>query len=309
MGGKIFINYRRGDDPGFAQALLGQLEQTFPREQIFIDIDNIAPGLDFVKVLEEQVALCDVLLVMIGRGWIDATDAAGRRRLLNQDDFVRIEISSAFRQNKRVIPILVNEARMPTADELPEPLEQLARCNAVRLTHERFRADTTGLVKALREAIQHTDALRETADETTERAGEKEETITQEEATQQRAKKQASEQDQLQREGIQQAAAPSAEQIRRAEEHSNWEFIRASESLRELRDHLRRFPAGATGQSLAPCSRISCGRAWSAERTVICCRVFLASSQTVHTLRKLGHGSLHFTPKMRQCRRRNSAGR
>jgi hypothetical protein len=149
MSGKIFINYRRGDEPGFTQALLGRLEQSFPADRLFIDVDNIPPGEDFVHVLESQVAQCDTLLAVIGKGWLVATDELGSRRLDDPNDFVRIEIESALKQGKRVIPVLVNEARMPRRDELPEPLRPLARRNAVRLTHERFRADLQGLVKAL----------------------------------------------------------------------------------------------------------------------------------------------------------------
>jgi hypothetical protein len=62
MTGNIFINYRRGDDPGFTQALYSRLEQAFPPQRLFMDVDNIAPGLDFVQVLNEQVARCDVLI-------------------------------------------------------------------------------------------------------------------------------------------------------------------------------------------------------------------------------------------------------
>lgn len=160
MGGKIFVNYRRGDDPGFVQALFGQLEQNFSRDQLFIDVDHIAPGLDFVAVLDDQVAQCDVMLAMIGRGWLDAKDAAGQRRLDDADDFVRVEIASALRRGKRVIPVLVNEAAMPRATELPEELKPLARCNAVRLTHERFRADTLALIKGLKEALAHAEVAR-----------------------------------------------------------------------------------------------------------------------------------------------------
>jgi hypothetical protein len=58
MSGKIFINYRHGDEPGFTQALLGRLEQAFPAERLFIDVDNIPPGEDFVRMLESQVAQC-----------------------------------------------------------------------------------------------------------------------------------------------------------------------------------------------------------------------------------------------------------
>lgn len=153
MTGKIFINYRRGDEPGFTHALLGRLEQAFPAERLFIDVDNIPPGEDFVRALESQVAQCDALLAVIGNGWLDATDERGSRRLDDPNDFVRIEIESALKQGKRVIPVLVHEARMPRPDELPEAIRPLATRNAVRLTHERFRADVQGLIKALQGAL------------------------------------------------------------------------------------------------------------------------------------------------------------
>jgi hypothetical protein len=137
MTGKIFINYRRGDEPGFTQALFGRLEQAFPSDHLFMDVDNIPPGEDFVHMLDTQVAQCDTLLAVIGKGWLSAVDEDGKRRLDDPNDFVRIEIESALKQGKRVIPILVNDARMPRPDDLPEPLRPLTRRNAVRLTHER----------------------------------------------------------------------------------------------------------------------------------------------------------------------------
>jgi len=149
MSGNIFINYRRGDEPGFVQALLGRLEQAFPADQLFIDVDHIPPGEDFIRVLESQVAECDALLAVIGRGWLDAADESGHRRINDPNDFVRVEIESALKQGKRVIPVLVNDARMPRANELPETLRPLATRNAVRLTHERFRADMQVLISAL----------------------------------------------------------------------------------------------------------------------------------------------------------------
>lgn len=79
MSGNIFINYRRGDEPGFTQALLGRLEQSFPPERHFIDVDNIPPGHDFVQVLDSQVIRCDVLLALIGKVWLDATNEFGFR--------------------------------------------------------------------------------------------------------------------------------------------------------------------------------------------------------------------------------------
>jgi len=152
MTDRIFINYRRGEDSGFAQALFIRLEQAFVQGRLFMDVDSIAPGTDFVRHLEAQVAQCDVLLALIGGSWLEAADGEGRRRLDDADDFVRIEIASALRQDKRVIPVLLHDTKMPTADRLPEELRPLVRRQAVRLTHERFRADAEGLIRALQEA-------------------------------------------------------------------------------------------------------------------------------------------------------------
>ena len=160
MAGKIFINYRRGDDPGHTGRLFDHLQNSFASEQLFLDIDNIPPGLDFVQVINERVAECDILLAVIGKGWIDARDGNGVRRLDHPDDFVRVEIASALSQGKRVIPILVGDATMPSADQLPDPIRPLARRNAVRLTYERFRADTLRLIKALQRGLGEIEAER-----------------------------------------------------------------------------------------------------------------------------------------------------
>src|ERR1700735_5531129 len=106
MAGKIFINYRRGDDPGNTGRLFDRLLGEFEPQQLFLDVDNIAPVLDFVRELNERVAECSILLAIIGKGWIDARDAMGNRRIDNPDDFVRVEIESALSQGKRVIPVL-----------------------------------------------------------------------------------------------------------------------------------------------------------------------------------------------------------
>ena len=135
MAGNIFINYRRGDDPGFTQALFSRLEQAFAPERLFMDVDNIAPGLDFVQVLNDQVARCDVLIAVIGKNWLGAVDESGERRLDNPEDFVRVEIESALAQKKRVIPVLVNDASMPRSRELPEGLKPFGRHRSCRGRH------------------------------------------------------------------------------------------------------------------------------------------------------------------------------
>jgi hypothetical protein len=161
MAGKIFINYRRGDDPGTTGRLFDRLQIAFGPEQLFLDIDSIAPGLDFVRILNERVAESDVVLAVIGKGWIDARDSDGARRLDDPHDFVLIEISSALAQGKRVIPVLVGEAKMPRPNELPEAIRPLVTRNAVRLTYERFNTDTQGLIKALQKALEDIETARD----------------------------------------------------------------------------------------------------------------------------------------------------
>lgn len=146
----IFISYRREDADAWAGRIYERLAQDFQRNHIFMDVDNIAPGLDFVKELDRQVAQCDVLIAIIGKDWTDARSGDGQRRLSDPHDFVRIEIESALARDVRVIPVLVGGAKMPTKDELPSPLRTLTYRNAVELSHARFGSDVQRLVSTLK---------------------------------------------------------------------------------------------------------------------------------------------------------------
>jgi TIR domain-containing protein len=155
MTGVIFINYRRSVDWGFVQALLGRLEQTFSATQLFIDISNIPAGADYMHVLNEEVARCDIFLAVIGKDWSDVRDAKNVRRLEHPQDAVRIEIALALAHDKRIIPVLAGDARMPRSHELPEDLKLLAKRNAVRLTHDHFKDDASRLIGVLRKTLQN----------------------------------------------------------------------------------------------------------------------------------------------------------
>src|SRR5262249_27076475 len=108
----IFISYRREDSAGYARALLTELERAFPK-RVFMDVSAIEPGLDFLEVLEKALRSCKALIVVIGKGWLNATDELGRRRLGNRHDYVRLEVATALKRNIRVIPVLVGDATMP----------------------------------------------------------------------------------------------------------------------------------------------------------------------------------------------------
>jgi hypothetical protein len=149
VAGGIFISYRHDDGPAAAGRLFDKLEVVYPREQLFLDVVDIEPGLDFVEILTERIASCDVLIVIIGRNWLTATDESGKRRIDNSTDFVHLEIKTALERNVRTIPVLIDGATLPKESELPLPLKGLARRQATKLTHERFVVDAEELIKSL----------------------------------------------------------------------------------------------------------------------------------------------------------------
>jgi uncharacterized protein len=156
MAGKIFINYRREDSIGTAGRLHDRLAQTFGRKNLFMDVDHIPAGVDFVNYLNSQVAACDVFLAIIGPNWLDAKDESGRRRFDNPEDFVTIEIAAALNRKIRVIPVLVDGARTPKADNLPASVKPLVRRNAVEMRNTHFGRDAEALVNKVREALKST---------------------------------------------------------------------------------------------------------------------------------------------------------
>jgi hypothetical protein len=91
MGGQIFISYRHDDGAPWARLVQSSLIRHFPQNQIFMDVDNLDPGIDFVEAIEESVGSCDVLIAVIGRRWLTVSDEPGKRRLDNARDFVRLE--------------------------------------------------------------------------------------------------------------------------------------------------------------------------------------------------------------------------
>lgn len=145
---RIFISYRREETAYPAGWLFDRLEARYGQEQIFKDVDSIAPGEDFVERITTAVASCDVLLALIGDEWLTVTDEGGRR-LDNPKDFVRVEIEAALARNVRVVPVLVDGAAMPEAEQLPPSLAPLSRRQALELSPQRFDFDTNRLLDAL----------------------------------------------------------------------------------------------------------------------------------------------------------------
>jgi hypothetical protein len=145
----IFISYRRSDSAGYTGRLMDDLKEQFPTNEVFRDVEAIEAGADFVEAIDKAVGSCSVLLAVIGPRWLSASDAAGRRRIDDKNDFVRLEIATALRRDVRVIPILVEGAQMPAADELPDDIKPFSRRQAHELSDRRWDYDADQLFAAL----------------------------------------------------------------------------------------------------------------------------------------------------------------
>ena len=149
----IFISYRRDDAAGYAGRLYDRLAAHFGAERVFMDVEGIEPGTDFVHAIEQAVASCKVLIVIIGDEWVDATDSSGRRRLEDPHDFIRLETATALQRDIRVVPVLVDQTPMPTVAQLPEDLQPLVRRQAVELNHKQWEATSGELIHTLEKIL------------------------------------------------------------------------------------------------------------------------------------------------------------
>jgi hypothetical protein len=157
---RVFISYRRDESAGYAGRIADSFEGYFGEDKVFRDIDSLEPGLDFSEAIERALESSEVLVAVIGKNWLTATDAAGQRRLENPDDYVRVEIATALKRNIRVIPLLVQGASMPSADEVPEDLAPLTRRNAFEIHDTSWRDDIRRLITAIERVIKGTSAAK-----------------------------------------------------------------------------------------------------------------------------------------------------
>lgn len=156
---RIFINYRRDDNPALVNHIYEKLRESFGTDSIFKDVDNMIPGYDFRQVIRDAVQSVDVMLVMIGSNWLSLRSSKlGKRRIHEPDDFVRMEIELGLQLvHITVIPVLLENTPMPPKHLLPKSIESLSFRHAleVRLPPD-FTRDIERLIRSLQE---HDNAL------------------------------------------------------------------------------------------------------------------------------------------------------
>jgi hypothetical protein len=151
----IFICYRRDDAEGYAGRIYDRLAARFPG-RVFMDVTGINPGADFSRVIQDTVGSCQVLLAIIGKQWLTIADSTSKPRIQRDDDYVRHEIATALYRNIAVIPVLVREAKMPTAQSLPPDLASLSTRNALEVSDDDFEHDALRLISAIEYVLGET---------------------------------------------------------------------------------------------------------------------------------------------------------
>ena len=139
MQARIFVSYRRDDVAGDAGRLTDHLQRRFGKRRVFLDIDSIDPGIDFVQALDASLQTTAAMLVVIGPRWASLRDATGTRRLDAPDDFVVREVEAALRRGIPVVPVLMQDAALPAAADLPASIASLATRQTAVIDHDEFR--------------------------------------------------------------------------------------------------------------------------------------------------------------------------
>lgn len=142
----IFISYRRDDSSATAQLLHDRLAAWFSGDKVFLDVQDIAPGDEWQKLLAARLADYDVVLVVIGPAWYSLLE---QRATSSENDYVRWEVAEALRCGKRVIPVLINGSVLPSENALPPDLASLGRLQVENLKRDTLDRDIAALAAAL----------------------------------------------------------------------------------------------------------------------------------------------------------------
>jgi MgtE intracellular N domain/TIR domain len=146
---KIFLCYRREDTQWFAGRIYDKLVGRYGKEQVFRDIDSTPSGIRYSTWIESRVSQSTVMIVLIGNAWLSAKDPAGQRRLDSPKDWVRREIEAALRHDIPIIPVRMQEARMPSEEELPSSIADLIEFQDAEVTDRRWAYDVGQLIQAI----------------------------------------------------------------------------------------------------------------------------------------------------------------
>lgn len=129
----VFISYRRSADDAEAHLIQTALAGRLGEKAVFLDAFSLAPGSVWPTQLRRALAEATVVIAVIGPNWLGTLDRNSRRRIDDEDDWVRQELAEALASHKRVIPVYVCGAAILAKEAFPESLQGLADLQALEL--------------------------------------------------------------------------------------------------------------------------------------------------------------------------------
>lgn len=160
----VFISYRRGDTADWAGRLYDHFRQKIGEENVFLDVQQIAPGANFVRALENEVDRSDAVVLLIGPRWLSGSAETGTNRLADPDDFVRREVERAIASGVPIVPVLVAGARMPATEDLPGSVRQIVDLPRMELREPSFEADAELILRRISQRPRRPDAQAQPGD-------------------------------------------------------------------------------------------------------------------------------------------------
>lgn len=150
MPSKVFLSYRRSDSAWATAAIHAVLCDLLGEDSVFKDTDSIRPGEDWQTALNTHLDASEAVLVVIGPDWTSCTPDLGETpRIQSDGDIVRTEISRALDRDVPVVPVLIDQADLPSLEELPHDIHGLREKQAARISSSNYRADIETMFKRL----------------------------------------------------------------------------------------------------------------------------------------------------------------
>lgn len=147
---RIFISYRRADAADIARRLRAALKLNEPSLYIFVDEVEMVGGSDFRKQLDNEIRRSDFFLLLIGPSW---ASKKGIAQLNNSSDVLRKELALALSLGKPVLPVVVENSRLPAQEDLPVDIRHFANIHAVALHGERFADGVRDIERTMRNSL------------------------------------------------------------------------------------------------------------------------------------------------------------
>jgi hypothetical protein len=154
----IFVSYRADDSIHLTSRLAEELAAHFGGRQVFRDHDSMELGTVYPERIRGALRECETMIAVIGPHWLDARGADGLRRIDNPNDWVRVELRTAFQRRIPVVPVLLDGTALPDREHLPADIGLLSRSHYWQIRSQTVRADIRGLIEKLDRSAPQRDA-------------------------------------------------------------------------------------------------------------------------------------------------------